>query len=359
MAEVSYIGAAIGQNETSVRNERGKQLKRVFSLICVGLGVTCIVLSPLFRFYVAPSVAQTPLDNYTQSTGVGVLMKQLDPTKVAAGDTNPYYPENLPITNTRYTKGDVLASEQDPALSQNLAVFDTFSRTNTEDGRLVIASTSRYAFGRQDSVLANCCGAAVGGNTVNFTGNMPLKFPFFVGQQSYNVWDDTLLAAVPTNFVDQEDHYGVNTYKFQSSVAPTLIPNSSQDIPAKVVGQPGTGTVTVNPYYSNDVTYWIEPLTGQIVDSQVSTLTTFRGADGQTDLLTYIQLQAGGDPTYVQNAVPDIKSKASQLNLVLNVLPIVLLILGILLLVVGIFLTRSVIRDSKELEAAQAPPPLV
>lgn len=347
-------------SNVSTKHERGRQLKRVFSLICIGLGVTCIVLSPLFRFYVAPSVAQTPLDNYTQSTGVGVLMKQLDPTKVAAGDTNPYYPENVPITNTRYTRGDVLAAEQEPAASQNLAVFDTFSRTNTEDGRLVIASTSRYAFGRQDSVLANCCGANVGNNTVNFTGNMPLKFPFFVQQQTYQVWDDTLLTAVPTNFVDEEDHYGVNTYKFQSSVAPTLVPNSSQNLPAKALGQPGTGTVAVNPYYSNNVTYWIEPLTGQIVDSQVSTLTTFRGPDGQTDLLTYIQLQAGGDPSYVQNAVPDIKSKATQLNLVLNVLPIVLLILGIILLVVGILLTRSVTRDSKELEEAQAaPPPLV
>lgn len=328
-------------------------------MICLGLGFALLVMAPLFRFYVTPSVAQTPIDFYTQSTGVGVVIKQLDLTKFAAGDPNPYYPENLPMTNTGVVRGDVAAAQQDPAKSENLAVFDVFSRTNTEDGRLVNASTGRYAFGRQNSQLNNCCGANVGNNNVNFTGIFNLKFPFFLEQTTYQVWDDTLLTAVPANFSAEEDHYGINTYKFQINVPATMVPNSTQNVPAKAVGQAGSGTVAVNPYYSVSKTIWVEPLTGQIVDSKQSLLTTFRGPDGTTDLVTFIQLEAGGQPSYVENAIPGIKSKATLLNLIMNVLPIVFVVLGIVLIVIGVLLVRSLNREFKEREVAQSPPALV
>ncbi|MGV1037956.1 MAG: DUF3068 domain-containing protein [Candidatus Nanopelagicales bacterium] len=316
-------------------------MKRVFGLILLGLGFMLIVLAPLFRFYVGPSAAVAPLDQYTVSEGVGVAVKQLDIAKFAAGDANPYFPANTPITNTRYTRGDVLAADQDPAKSDGLAVYDTFSRTNAEDGRLITASQSRYAFGQTDSQLANCCGANVAGKTVNFSGIMPLKFPFFLKEQSYDIWDDQLQATAPAVFEAKEDHGGVSSYRFTQAIPPTQVPGSEQKVPAKIVKLPGSGDVTISQYYENTTTFWVEPLTGQIVDTAATPTVTFRGPGGTVDLATALQVKASASPAYLEQAAKDINAKASQLNLVMNVLPIVFLILGIILVVIGWLMAKS------------------
>jgi len=334
-------------------------VKRIFGLILFGLGVCLVLLAPLFRFYVGPSSAVTPLNQFTESTGVGVVQKQLVISKFLAGDPNPYN-ENFPVKQTRYTRGDVLAAEQDPAKSDNLAVFDTFQRlNNTANGELVNASSSRYAFGRTDSLLANCCNANAGGKTVQFSGVMPLKFPFFTKQETYDVWDDTLLGTTPFEFVVAEDHAGVATFKFQSNIPPTKVPGSELKVPAKILGQPGSGDATISQYYTGSTTTWIEPETGQIVDSNSSPIVSFRGADGQKDLAVALALKAGGDPAFVESSAKDINSKADLLKLVMNTLPIIFLILGLIFIAVGLLLSRNSDNSSGPSAPATGPPATV
>jgi|GEM_PF-839807 len=343
-------------------------MKRIVGLVLIGLGFAFIVCAPLFRFYVAPSVAVTPLNQYTESAGVGVVIKQLDLSKFLTPTTDKYYPANQPAIGTRVTKGDVIAAEQDSAQEQNLAVFDTFSRlniatpdvnaaSNGADGRLVTASTSRYAFGRQDSLLANCCGANVSGDSVAFEGVVPLKWPFFVEQKSYDIWDDQIQAAVPAQFSGEEERAGINTYKFVQSIAPTVVPGSEQTVPSDVVGLPGTTPIVVNPYYTNTVTTWVEPTTGQIVDTSQQSLTSFRGPDGTTDLITFLQFELRADPAYVEEEAPGIKSKADQLNFLMNTLPIILLVVGIGVGVGGFFLWRTRTEKPEEESSELLPPP--
>lgn len=334
--------ARIAQCSERFTSEKGDTVKRVFGLILVGLGFALIVLAPLFRFYVGPSVAQTPLDTYVETTGSGVIIKQLDVTKFAAEDPDPYFPANVPVTSHRYTKSDLVAAEQDPAKSDNLAVFDTFSRTNTEDGRLVSAGESRYAFGRQNSVLANCCGAKVGDNTnVNFTGIVNLKFPFFVQQQTYNVWDDQILTSVPTQFLGEETAGGLPVYKFQYHVDPTLMPGNEQTVSKKMVGMPGSGDIVVNAYYTNTLTYLIEPWTGQVVATGIDATVTFRGPDGKKDLATFLDQEFPIPANITADSVASIASKANLLKAVMTTVPLVSLILGIVLAVVGFLLLRN------------------
>lgn len=343
-------------------------MKKIIGLVLIGLGFAFIVCAPLFRFYVAPSVAVTPLNQYTESDGVGVIIKQLDLSKFLTPSADKYYPANQPAKGTRVTKGDVIAAEQDAAKEQNLAVFDTFSRinvatpeasatSNAADGRLVTASTSRYAFGRQDSLLANCCGANVGGDSVDFEGIIPLKWPFFVEQKSYDIWDDQIQAAVPAQFSGEEERAGINTYKFVQSIAPTLVPGSEQTVPSDAVGLPGTTPIVVNPYYTNTVTTWVEPTTGQIVDTSQQSLTAFRGPDGTTDLITFLQFELRADPAYVAEEAPGIKSKANQLNFLMNTLPIILLVAGIVAGIVGFLLWRTHAAKPEEENEELLPPP--
>lgn len=333
-------------------------MKRIFGLILLGLGVALICIAPLSKFYMAPSLAVAPLDQYSVSTGVGVAIKQLDLVKFAAGAADPYYPANQPVTNVRYTVGDVTAAQQPPASTDGLAIYDTFSRTQTEDGRLISAGTSRYPFDRKTSALVNCCGGAEGGQTVNFTGLMPLKFPFFMNQQNYDVWDGTLLTSTTAVFTGVEDHAGLNTYKYTINVPPTVMPNSEQVVSAKLVGLPGDGDVTLNRYYSNTTTTWVEPTTGQILDSDSTVTQTLRGPDGTVDLFTVAQIQAGGDPAYVAQSAIDIQANASKLNLFLTTIPIISLVLGILLAIGGFMLARAGQAKNEDETGLGTPPPL-
>lgn len=341
---------------------KGESVKRIFGLIFVGVGFALLVLAPLFRFYVGPSAAQTPLDTNVTTIGSGTVIKQLDVSKFAAGDPDPYYPPNLPATSTRYTKGDIVAEEQDTAKSENLAVFDTFSRTNIEsDGRLVTAGESTYAFGRQNSVLANCCGANEGGKTVNFTGNVLLKFPFFTQQQTYNVWDAQILQSVPTEFIGEQVVGGLNTYKFQYTVEPTMVPDSSQKVPAKAVGKTGPD-VEVNPWYKNTVVFYIEPLTGQVVANSTVAKITFREGTDPKDLVTFLEMDFPLNPNITPEDVSSISSTAAQLKLVMYTLPVVFLVLGIIGIIVGFLLLRSAAKrpedDNTTPPAAGDPPPV-
>ena len=345
---------------------REEVMKRIIGLVLMGLGIALVVLAPLLRFYVGPTLAVTPLNQYSETSGVGVVIKQVDISKLLTPGADIYFPANVPVKVTGYTKGDVVAAEQEQAVSANLAIFDTFSRINVvsaeteetgEDGRLVTASTSRYAFGRQDSELANCCGANSGGDEVDFEGIAPFKWPFFVEQQSYDIWDANINAATPAEFVAEEERAGMNTYKFVQSIAPTVVPNSQQTVPANAVGLPGTADVVINPYYSNVITTWIEPTTGQVVDTNQKSKTAFRGPDGTTDLVTFLEFEAGADPAYVAESAPGIKDKADSLNLVLNTLPLISLILGIVLAVIGFFVWRSGSKPAEEDETAPTAPP--
>ena len=59
-------------------------MKRVVGLILLALGVMMLVLAPLLKFYVLPSAAKTPLDQYSESTSDVVFDQILVPEKVAA-----------------------------------------------------------------------------------------------------------------------------------------------------------------------------------------------------------------------------------------------------------------------------------
>ena len=60
-------------------------MTRVIGLILLALGVMMLVLAPLLKFYVLPSAAKTPVDQYTESTS-NVVFEQLLKLLEGTGD---------------------------------------------------------------------------------------------------------------------------------------------------------------------------------------------------------------------------------------------------------------------------------
>ena len=111
-----------------------------------------VVIGALLRFSVVPAVAKAPLSpgedtgGVTQTDQTGVASKLFDPATLTERI-------DVPLTVTRFTRGDVPASQTDEAKAGDLAVYDTFQRVEDNAGVVVLADTARFAFNRVSSSI--------------------------------------------------------------------------------------------------------------------------------------------------------------------------------------------------------------
>lgn len=313
-------------------------MKRVVGLILLALGVAMLVLAPLLKFYVLPSAAKTPVDQYTESTSNVLFDQLLVPSKLAAGDADPYV-RGVEATQSVFVRGDVPAAEQPEAKAEDLAVFDYFQRVNNNaTGDLITAGTARYAFDRVSSELADCCGASVDDEPVDMTGSiLPVKFPFDVQQQDYQVFNTSLKGPATFSFQGEEEKFGINTYVFKASVPPTEV--GELEVPTSAI--PGEkknaeGSTVLAEMYSVENTYWVSPVTGQIVAGESTEDSTF-DLDGEPVLTKAKYTGTNG----TQEAADDIAALAGQVTLLSSTGPLVLLVLGLVLGAIGLLLLRG------------------
>ncbi|MEY3733142.1 MAG: hypothetical protein RL347_501 [Actinomycetota bacterium] len=311
-------------------------MRRGIGIVLVGLGVFLMVLAALLRFSVVPAVAKAPLSpgedsgGVTQTDQTGVAAKLFDPATLTERT-------DVPLTVTRFTRGDVPASQTEEAKSGDLAIYDTFQRVEDNAGTVVLADTARYAFNRVTSELSNCCGANVDGENVDMSGIVPLKFPMFTQQQTYPYFDTSLNEGVDAVFQGEETVEGLPVYKFVVTVEPTQ--TGTIEVPGDLVGSPLPNFVAPR-FYSNVLTLWVEPSTGAIVKGESAQLQTLRGPDNQ-DKITIIDAVIGTTPEEITEGVDYAKSQASLLALLNNTVPLVAAVAGLVLLVIGVVLVAG------------------
>lgn len=311
-------------------------MKRGIGIVLIGLGVFLLVLGALLRFSVVPALAKAPLSPGQDSGGVtqtdqsGVAAKLFDPATLTERT-------DVPLTATRFTRGDVPASQTEEAKAGDLAVYDTFQRVEDNAGTVVTADTARFAFNRVTSEMSNCCGANVDGDNVEMSGIMPLKFPMFTQPQTYPYFDTSLNERVDAVFQGEETLEGLTVFKFQVTVEPT--PIGTIEVPGSLVGSPLPNFVAPR-YYANVLTLWVEPNTGAIVKGESDQLQTLRGPDN-TDQVTILDAVIGTTAEESTEAVDYAKSQASLLGLLNSTLPLVAAIVGALMLVLGIVLAAA------------------
>jgi len=308
-------------------------MARVFSIICVGLGALLIVLATMLKFYAVPALAKAPLSPGESSGGVsithqaGLAVKLFDPTTLKERT-------DVPLSVTRYTKGDVAGSQAPDAKSGDYAIWDSFSRVQDNQGVIVIATTERYAFNRVTSEIANCCGGNVDGDPVTFAGIVPLKFPMFTQAQDYPYFDFYTQKPMNMAYVGPDTVDGLATYKFEGTVEPTQI--GVLEVPGELVGS-SDPAYEAPRFYAVHLTLQVEPTTGAILVGSADQVQTLRGPDG-ADHVTLIQGTITSTPDDVQETVDAVKPQAALLALLNTVVPIVGLVIGIVLLLVGILL---------------------
>jgi hypothetical protein len=317
-------------------------VKRVLGLVLLGLGAFLLVLAPLARFYVYPSVAKAPLDVYSQGTSLGPGSTVLSIGSLLSGGD----PEvQTDISSTRTTRGDVEASTDD------LAVYDSFSNTTDSDGETLTASVERVGFdrftGEADPDFEHTVDSGDGPEPVAYEGQV-FKMPFDTQQTDYPWWDGSIQQATPMVFESVEDINGLRTYKYVQTIEPTKI--ADLDVPGSVVGS-DEDEVTLDRVYSNTRTIWIEPNTGAVIKGQEEQ-DAYAELDGER-LFTITQADVGYSDEAIQANVDEFGPLGSQLNLIKNILPVWGAIAGFVLLLVGGLLVWSSL-DSQRARGAHA-----
>ncbi|MFG1703649.1 DUF3068 domain-containing protein [Nonomuraea sp. M3C6] len=294
----------------------------VVGSVLIAVGAFLIVLAPLVRFQVAPSLMAAKGDQYgiTKLQATGAQYFSVADGRVLTAD--------LDIIVT--TRGDVKEASGDRV------VWDEFTAVNdvTNGKPGIDYSERRSAFDKRSGVGLNCCGVSIDKAPVQLQGQI-YKFPFDVEKKTYLVFNSSASKAFDAKFVGEEQVNGLNTYKFEQVVPETK--TQTLNAPAAWFGMGTSGDVQLNRVYSGTVTYWIEPTTGAPVRQVQQRNEVLKSQDGIERSKAFVATAKMTDDT-INGLVGSARDGKSQITLIRVTLPIVLAVLGIVLFAAGLLL---------------------
>jgi hypothetical protein len=296
----------------------------VLGPILLGFGAFALVAAALLRFYAYDQLAVAPKDQESTTVLVGPDATIFDTSVLEEVQTD--------LTITAYTVGDVEAAEEE---GDDVVVWNTSSSTRNSDDVQLSASVERIAFDPFTAESVDCCGTFIsdteGEETPITRSGLLAKFPFGTEKRTYDWWDDDLGEAVPIDYVETEEIDGLETYKFEQTIEPTVV--DTQEVPASVLGEDAEGNLPADFTYSNVRTLWVEPVTGVIIKRQEQQLNTIQ-YQGE-DRVTTTEATVGYDEETVQNNIDEYGGEATKLKLVHTTGPLILVILGLVAIVIG------------------------
>ncbi len=308
-------------------------MRRV-GLVLAGLGTCLIVFAVLQAFWVTGQVIKFPLNEYAT-----VTLTDPNATYFSVAKLTEMTGVNLEATYT--IKGNAAAG------SSSTAVWNQFVYVYDQSDKAAVQSMTRtFAFDRRSAQLTNCCGANVNGNSsVQQHGYVGYVLPIGTKKQTYDVFDTNLNKAVPFTYAGIGDVDGTQAYKFNENVAATQ--NGTQTVPGSLVNQ-SAASVTLPQYYAVNTTYWIDPVTGALLNVTQNEKLTLKNTDG-TQALVLLNANLAATQTSIDGLVAIDNNQLSKASLVGTLLPLVTGVVGLLLLIVGIVLYR---RPETDTEAA-------
>ncbi len=300
-------------------------MRRVVGLTLTGLGVFFIVLALLMRFYLPGQIIKFPLNWYSVTTLTGQNLTYFSPDKFAELS-------GVSMRAMTTLDGDVGAG------TSSTAVWNGITGVQDLTNHLPVQySSQRSAFNRRTGVLVNCCGAHVNANTIARQSGQGYVWPIGTQQQTYQVFNPTLLRAVPAYYQGSATIDGLTTYEFIEKVTGQKV--GTLAVPGALFGA-SQQYVTLPEYLTATYTYWVDPVTGtplKISEDQTEWLTNAAGATR----LVLIQGTLTETPQSTKNIISLTSSYRNKANFISGTGPLISVLLGIALLVAGISLVAT------------------
>jgi hypothetical protein len=209
----------------------------------------------------------------------------------------------------------------------------------SDDGVVRSQSTDRAAHDAYTGEAVNCCGgfyeATEGERVPVERSGLVYKFPFGTEKKDYDFWDSTLGDTAKAEYLEEDEVKGVDVYVFEMSIPPTVV--GSREVPGSVVGE-DAATVEADVVYGNTKTFWVEPITGAIIDRREQTTSTL-AVDG-VDKVTATDADISYTDAQVDDLIDQIDTKSILLGLLDGIAPVLALLLGLVSLAAGLLLIR-------------------
>jgi hypothetical protein len=319
-------------------------MRRVLGVVLTGLGAFFLVVALLFRFYMPGQVIKFPLNEYSVSTltGKGVTYFSSQTGAEVTGAT---------VRAISTVQGDVVAGSSSTAVWNDIVgVFDI---THSSPGTPIAYSTERLAFNRRTGLLVNCCGAEIGTRRVTMSGQ-GFVWPIGTQQQTYQIFDTSLLKPEPVKFIGTGTVDGMNVDIFAEYIDNQKLGTIS--LPGSLVGidQP---TVALPEYLSAVNTYYVDPGTGspvKVIESENESLTN---PSTGGSVLTLMRGTLTTTQKSIAAAVNTARSSDTEISWVQDIGPVIGILLGLVLLVLGIMLLLGRDRELYEYEDYEADVP--
>jgi len=301
-------------------------MRRNIGLVLAGLGAFLIVLAVVLPTWIVGQVVKFPLNEYQSAT-----LAASNASYFSATSLTEKTGVNLQATYT--IKGDGAAG------TSSTAVWNEYSYVYDKTNHYAVQQmTRRFAFDRKTGQLTMCCGANVNGDSsVQQRGLVGYVFPFGTKKQTYQVFDTTLNKPVPFPYAGTADVRGITTYKFTEDVAPVQV--ATQTVPGSLVGM-SAASVTLPEFYEIHLTYYVDPVTGALVNVQEHQTMSLRNPSTGAQALLLFDADLKVTPSSLTTIVKLDTDGRGKLTLLKVILPLVLGIVGVIALVTGLLVGR-------------------
>lgn len=313
------------------------------------VGALLVAAAAILYWVVVPSRKELPADTNTTRQFTGTARVLLNPQALEAGDLSNALLTDTPVTAERNVK--VLATDGGVAEVADTRVL------RLEGGQELGGSQVNYAVDRKTLEAAN------GPQDWQVTPHEGLTVSWPIGSQKrdYTAWINETQTTAPVRFIREENRAEVSTYVYElaAPAAPVKDEQVLQSLPTSIraallaalaprltlpdavksrlgealplLGDP----VPLNYTYEVKSTYWVEPETGIVVDTQREEVRRATLAGGQVAAPIF-DVRSQFDEASVAAAAEEAGDLKSSLATFSRTLPLLLLILGLLLLLAGL-----------------------
>jgi len=308
------------------------------------IGLVLIVLSPIWRFTIAPAVRIVATDQDRISFYSGTLA---DYVRAPGQPPVGAQPAKRAITvQMRYSNPLGRSTSTIALLQGDNALIDAVTRVHLSDVRHF------YAIDRQTALQV-----PDHGSDVNRAGTYYFIFPFNTPRTDLPVWDNLSETTRKSTYVQQETLSSIKTYLLSMRYAGQPVP-APPDFPSQVTGAqlkaiappsvPAIGdTDTVRIAYKGNLTldFVVEPISGTQIGIRRQQQSVYMSVEDPARGLSFTQviytLDFAQQAASFQEGVNFAKDEIAKIKLQFLYLPAGYLVIGIACVLIGLFTTSK------------------
>ncbi|MFD3688201.1 DUF3068 domain-containing protein [Nocardiopsis sp. NPDC058631] len=251
----------------------GRSLPRGTAL--VALGAFLLTLAALLPLYVHERIALLPAE-----TAFDVRMVDEDAGYL---DTSTWtWVEAAELT--RVTRVDGSAHGGD------WSAWEVSVDASVPD-RMIDHWSRRVIVDRETGRAVNCCGEHVDGDRAVRQAGLVYSWPPGAPEGDHPFYDAEVRSAPMLEFQEREEVAGVPVRRYSQWVEAAQVPESARPVPADLFREGASGTVTATRWLEVSRTFWVEPVSGIVVNAHETRAETLRPQDGGGEVpLLYTEL---------------------------------------------------------------------